>query len=497
MLARVRVLPLAWVLLACRTTADEPLPRATAGAPAATELAVGRPSPIEHETQHAETKAQIEIAAQPASRISTTPYTPASTLGEPIAIYRASLPRPIFDEPSVKAPLRGRIEMSESFHVYALRSGVDGDGCSLAWAQVADAGWICTKHTKTDEHAKPHELPVLPKHKLLPFLYARHARHDDPSAPKLPVFRHLTALRDGADPVDWLAAYGTYAFVRKARSGKQSVLIDARGRVVPATDMRTLDPSEFGGRDLTLAPVPDEQQLAWVIDRKTGVYAQPDPGSERRSLAYHAELLVIDQREIGSDRASWIRVLASEGFAEGWIPAAHVRIWRPLAPPEPLLAGQTLIDVDLEQQVLTLWEEDRPVFATLIASGKPGHSTPTGLYRIITKRAYGKMASLPTEADPYWVDAVPWTMYFDGRFALHGAFWHDRFGYRSSHGCVNLSPRDAKLLFDRSTPTLPAGWLIVNEHASDPGTLVRIHKGNPNVPDRRGASLDDAALEDD
>ena len=114
----------------------------------------------------------------------------------------------------------------------------------------------------------------------------------------------------------------------------------------------------------------------------------------------------------------------------------------------------------------------------------------------MTKRAYGKMASLPTEPEPYWVDAVPWTMYFDGRFALHGAFWHDRFGYRVSHGCINLAPRDAKLLFDRTTPALPPGWLIANEHASDPGSLVRVRKGTREVPDRRSAELVGTALDD-
>ncbi|MFV8753717.1 L,D-transpeptidase [Nannocystaceae bacterium ST9] len=455
----------------------------------------GRPDPIEHEATHAEVA--TAIAERPAPRVSATPYTPASTLPEPIAIYRASLPRPVFSEPHVASPLRGRIEMREVFHVYATHEGVNDDGCSRPWAQVGESAWVCSKHTELDEHAKPHLLPALPKHKLLPFLYARHVRHEDLSTPKLPVYRHLSALRSGADPVDWLAAYGTYAFVRRARSAGSSVLIDVRGRVVPGDQMRTFEPSEFAGRDLEAAPVPDDRVLAWVINRKTGVYAQPDPESELRPLAYHAELLVVDERQKGSDRAEWIRVPAQvPGEAEGWIPAAHVRLWRPRAPPDPVLAGQLLIDVDLEQQVLTLWHEDRAIFATLIASGKPGYSTPTGLYRIITKRAYGKMASLPSEPEPYWVDAVPWTMYFDGRFALHGAFWHDRFGYRTSHGCINLSAHDAKFLFDRSTPTLPAGWLIANEHVSDPGTLVRIHKGDPDVPDRRSAKLEGAAIAD-
>ena len=39
---------------------------------------------------------------------------------------------------------------------------------------------------------------------------------------------------------------------------------------------------------------------------------------------------------------------------------------------------------------------------------------------------------------PYSIEDVPWIMYFNGGFALHGAFWHSSFGHERSHGCVNL-----------------------------------------------------------
>ena len=49
-------------------------------------------------------------------------------------------------------------------------------------------------------------------------------------------------------------------------------------------------------------------------------------------------------------------------------------------------------------------------------------------------------------------------MYFEGSFALHGAFWHNNFGREQSHGCVNLAPLDAKQLFFWTDPPLPQGW---------------------------------------
>jgi hypothetical protein len=56
------------------------------------------------------------------------------------------------------------------------------------------------------------------------------------------------------------------------------------------------------------------------------------------------------------------------------------------------------------------------------------------------------------------VQRVPWVLFFQEHNALHGAYWHDRFGQRASHGCVNLAPRDAQLVFDWAFPPLAPGW---------------------------------------
>jgi lipoprotein-anchoring transpeptidase ErfK/SrfK len=46
-------------------------------------------------------------------------------------------------------------------------------------------------------------------------------------------------------------------------------------------------------------------------------------------------------------------------------------------------------------------------------------------------------------------------MYYDHNFALHTAYWHDGFGTRRSHGCVNLAPRDAHWLYGDKLPQSP------------------------------------------
>jgi hypothetical protein len=43
-----------------------------------------------------------------------------------------------------------------------------------------------------------------------------------------------------------------------------------------------------------------------------------------------------------------------------------------------------------------------------------------------------------------------------------------------SHGCVNLSPLDARWLFDFTGPRLPPGWVAAYPTEGDPGTVVRV-----------------------
>ena len=60
----------------------------------------------------------------------------------------------------------------------------------------------------------------------------------------------------------------------------------------------------------------------------------------------------------------------------------------------------------------------------------------------------------------YYVHDVPSVMYFTNRgHAIHGAYWHNNFGYRMSHGCINL-------------PVNFASWLY---SVTPMGARVRIH----------------------
>jgi hypothetical protein len=75
----------------------------------------------------------------------------------------------------------------------------------------------------------------------------------------------------------------------------------------------------------------------------------------------------------------------------------------------------------------------------------------------------------------YYLAEVPFAQFFHMPFALHAAYWHDDFGEPKSGGCVNLSPEDARWLFDWTDPPLPDGWHSVRSgDGRGDGTWVRI-----------------------
>ncbi|HEX7478929.1 MAG TPA: L,D-transpeptidase [Polyangiales bacterium] len=144
-----------------------------------------------------------------------------------------------------------------------------------------------------------------------------------------------------------------------------------------------------------------------------------------------------------------------------YLKAWYVAVAEPIARPKEIGKDQRWVHVNLDQQTLVAYQGDTPVYATLVSSGLPGHDTPAGLFEIRTKYVSATMSDIGPDVSEdlrYSIEDVPWTQYFSGSVALHGAFWHGGFGLRHSHGCVNLAPLDAHWLFDHTLPELPDGW---------------------------------------
>ncbi len=149
--------------------------------------------------------------------------------------------------------------------------------------------------------------------------------------------------------------------------------------------------------------------------------------------------------------------------------------------PQGLEAWDRWIDVDITKQMLVAYEGSRPVYVTLVSTGKKGSDeepfeTPTGRFRIRSKQITSNMDGATATDGNYAIQDVPWVMYFQGSYALHGAFWHESFGYTRSHGCVNLGATDARWLFYWTTPFLPDKWHGVSSSDANPGTTIVIRR---------------------
>ena len=142
------------------------------------------------------------------------------------------------------------------------------------------------------------------------------------------------------------------------------------------------------------------------------------------------------------------------------------------------LVGEKWIDINLTDQTLTAYVGETPVRTFVISSGGPGHETVTGSFRIWAKVSIQDMSGGSRAAGTYYyVEDVPWVQYFYADYSIHGADWHNDFGWPVSHGCVNMRVEEARWLFEWAEPHLDAKtiengtWVFTGSE----GTRVEVH----------------------
>nr|HEX4319054.1 L,D-transpeptidase [Kofleriaceae bacterium] len=230
----------------------------------------------------------------------------------------------------------------------------------------------------------------------------------------------------------------------------------------------------FVGVDLATGAALD---FAWAVARVPGATIAVHDAPDAKAPAT-AQLSPRDIVAVHEVRGDWARVAGAELGDAAWVLVGELR--QPLlhARPAGVADHERWLDVDLDTQILVAYDGDAPTFATLVSTGRPGDwQTPTGIYRIRDKDPKARMRYTPPESsgvtETWDVADVPFVMSFRRNFALHGAYWHDSFGRQRSHGCVNLSPPDAKRIYEFVLPNAPDGFADVE--ADGDGTPVVIH----------------------
>ncbi|MBA3458039.1 MAG: L,D-transpeptidase family protein [Deltaproteobacteria bacterium] len=419
--------------------------------------------------------------SQPAVTPQPAPALPQAGPPDPATLTRLAWPAAttsfvlrssahVYASPDLSSEPLGKIIIGTRLPV---GESLDGDKRCKTWLAAAPRGWVCARYVKPS--TLPPEAvvqPEVPDGKLLPQDYygikkggKRYATEDD--------------VRAGiARPEPKIES--TYMVTKdKEKTKDKTVEIDGERYVytsvglVAASDLYKHWPSTFAGVDLVKTP-PPAWPFAWVIaaNRKTvTARATADKkGVEAGTLA-HREIVPVLEEAPG-----FVRV------ADGrWVERGSLRIARKRPRPAVDAAHPKWIDLDRDEQVMIAYDGETPVFATLISSGRRKKDTPPALYRIRSKTAITKMAAEEREDSHYEVSEVPWATRFRSGLYFHAAYWHDQFGTAKSHGCVNLSPRDAKWVYDWTEPTMPVGWNEL-EVAVPQSMVVRVHDAKQPDP---------------
>ncbi len=204
---------------------------------------------------------------------------------------------------------------------------------------------------------------------------------------------------------------------------------------------------------------------------------------------YHSSVHWVIGLVEGPDGEPWYRIRDEmfQSFAnlDYYVPATHMRLidlseTTPLSPDVP--PEKKRIEVSLDKQELTAYEYDSVVLHTKISSGldyQPpvgiSWRTPKGYFHVQTKMPSKHMGGGQLVFDPeaYILPGVSWASFFEPEtgVAFHGTYWHQNFGGRMSHGCVNMKTEEAKWLFRWVTPAVDMSKMTTTGY----GTQVLVY----------------------
>lgn len=186
-----------------------------------------------------------------------------------------------------------------------------------------------------------------------------------------------------------------------------------------------------------------KNDFGWIIDM---VNPRREPSFNaavvNEQLTRNMVVKIYDQTE--AEGTTWYMI----GIGK-WVERRAIRAVYPHTDAPDGVDNGRWIEVNLYEQTLSVYEDNQLRFATLAATGYEPYYTQPGLFQVYKKVDYETMtgAFATGKTDYYLLEDVPWTMYYDGPRALHGAYWRAMFGYEQSHGCINLSVGDSAWLF--------------------------------------------------
>ncbi|MCX6035993.1 MAG: L,D-transpeptidase, partial [Chloroflexi bacterium] len=197
-------------------------------------------------------------------------------------------------------------------------------------------------------------------------------------------------------------------------------------------DLKVLTPSTFTGilltREVTF-------RFGWVLADTQSINAAGTP------IQAYSRYQIVQEVPAVTQNPGYIAIGADE-----WLPEDKVALVGSQVPVDAGANTCRFIYANLAEQTLTVYKDCKLVFATLISSGANSW-TFEGRFAIQYKVEYSTITPPEWSTSEYYIQGVPYFITYAGNFGFHGAYWHDNFGTAASHGCINLSPADAKWLY--------------------------------------------------
>lgn len=195
------------------------------------------------------------------------------------------------------------------------------------------------------------------------------------------------------------------------------------------------------GRTFTKTP---ERDFGWIVEG-CNPYLKPDFNSGFSTAYYYREDVVQVYETLETKDTTWFKIGDDQ-----WVDRIHFRCAHIKTTPPEGIPSDRWIEVDLLEQVVMVYENYELIYAAMVATGMKPYYTQPGIFQIREKHESENMTGSFEEdgSDYYWLEDVPFTMYFDQLRAFHGAYWRAWYGYEQSHGCVNMSNGDAHWLYN-------------------------------------------------
>jgi hypothetical protein len=137
--------------------------------------------------------------------------------------------------------------------------------------------------------------------------------------------------------------------------------------------------------------------------------------------------------------------------------------------PERAPSGPVVVLVSIPDQRVVVYRNGAMIGAATCSTGKPGHTTPAGVFVILQKDRNHHSSTYNNAPMPY-MERLTWQ-----GVALHAG---NLPGYPASHGCIRLPLEFAKLLFGVTTlgtPVIVADSKMATADIRHPGLLISDH----------------------